>query len=306
MKKSKIIGVTAFIIIGLLAIVLIKPKVGDENQTALNNLTPVKEITHSHGLSVDPFDETRVYIATHHGLFVLINDTDLYQIGKSKDDYMGFSAHTSQPGTFYSSGHYSYGGNIGFQKSEDGGVTWNKLSAGVGGPVDFHAMAVSPADPNIIYGWYQGRLQKSTDGGKSWAIANDNILVVQLTAHPTDANVVYGASPSGEGILMSKDGGSNWELLSADLKGGQISAIAVNPASPEQMLTYSEKLEGLAISEDGGIIWKKSEAKFDGVILYISFFKIDPRIVYAMTHTNTLYKSDDGGVTWKVVLKTNS
>ncbi len=278
----------------------------DSVGSVLENLTPVTNITHSHGIGLDSIVQNKVYIATHHGLYVLIDDKNLYKIGKSNDDYMGFSAHPEKSGTFFSSGHYSYGGNIGFQISKDGGIEWKKLSSGVGGPVDFHAMAVSPADPNVIYGWYQGKVQKSIDGGRNWNVVNDKTLVVQLVADIKDPNTVYGTSPKGEGILVSKDGGSNWTSLSDDLKTGQVSAIAINPKFPDQMLVYSEKLNGLASSSDGGITWKKLPAVFDGVVLYISFSRSDPLIVYAMIHTNALYKSADGGITWKEILKANS
>src|SRR3989344_8296976 len=199
--------------------------------TNSNILTRVNGITHSHGLAVDAFELNKVYIATHHGLFVLIDDTDLYQIGKSKDDYMGFSADPTRQNTFFSSGHPSYGGNIGFQKSENGGLTWEKISNGIDGPVDFHAMAVSPINPNYIWGWYQGKIQHSIDGGVNWKIVNDTVLVVGLVADLKDVNTVYGASPTGQGILVSRDGGVNWTSLSPDLVSGQVSAIAINPTN---------------------------------------------------------------------------
>src|SRR3546814_14838972 len=55
-----------------------------------------------------------------------------------------------------------------FIVSRDGGQSWAKLSDGAGGPVDFHQMDISKADPQVIYGVF-GELQKSTDGGQSWS-----------------------------------------------------------------------------------------------------------------------------------------
>ncbi|MBI2030127.1 exo-alpha-sialidase, partial [Candidatus Kaiserbacteria bacterium] len=54
---------------------------------------------------------------------MLENEKDLYRVGKSRDDYMGFSPHPTEADVFFTSGHPSRGGNLGFQKSDDGGAT---------------------------------------------------------------------------------------------------------------------------------------------------------------------------------------
>lgn len=55
------------------------------NQSDQQKLYPESEITHGHGLAVDVTDSAKVYIATHHGLLVLVNDADLYRVGTSND-----------------------------------------------------------------------------------------------------------------------------------------------------------------------------------------------------------------------------
>ena len=70
----------------------------------------------------------------------------------------------------YASGHPAGGGNLGFIASTDGGKSWTRRSDGVGGPVDFHQMDVSKADPQVIIGAYRG-LQISRNGGHSWETA---------------------------------------------------------------------------------------------------------------------------------------
>ena len=57
--------------------------------------------------------------------------------------------------------------NLNVIKSIDGGISWKEISKGVNGPVDFHAMGISTANPDILYGWFSG-LQKSEDGGYTW------------------------------------------------------------------------------------------------------------------------------------------
>lgn len=266
------------------------------------NLYPEQAISHGHGLAVDVKDSSKLYIATHYGLLVLMNEKDLFRVGKSRDDYMGFAPHPTDPSVLFSSGHPSYGGNIGFQQSEDGGFTWKKVSNGVNGPVDFHAMAISPVNPNLIYGWYQGNLQRSIDQGKNWEIANRDLLPVYLVADSQDENVVYVATPRGKGVMISRDKGASWSSLSSELEGGAVSVIAVHPKDAKILLTFSEKLGGLGKSVDQGATWQKINTDFKGeTILHIAFDKNNPGVVYALTHENKLYKSVDTGDAWSQI-----
>lgn len=268
----------------------------------VNELQPESAITHGHGLAVDVADPSKLYIATHHGLLVLVDERDLFRIGASHDDYMGFSIHPTNAQTFFSSGHPQAGGNIGFQQSIDGGFTWQKVSQGINGPVDFHAMTVSPVNPNRAYGWYRGNLQRTEDAGKTWEIVNSEVLAVYLAADSQDDSKVYAATPDGEGVMLSIDRGATWSPLSPALAGGAISVISVHPKDNKVLLVFSEKLGGLAKSLDSGKTWKKIEETFDGeTVLHVAFNTQDPTTLYALTHQNALYKSTDAGDSWKKI-----
>ncbi len=269
----------------------------NNTQSSSTELAPVNSITHGHGLAVDVEDSSKVYIATHHGLLVLMNDKDLFKVGSASDDYMGFSTHPTNAKVFFSSGHPANGGNIGFQKSDDSGLSWKKVSSGVKGPVDFHAMAVSPANPNLIYGWYQGALQRATDEGKNWEIAsNTNFPVVNLSADPKNENIVYASSP--QGLMISIDKGSTWTKL----LDGFVSVLVVNPQDSQKLLSYSEP-QKLAKSNDGGKTWEKINADFAGETpLFISFNMQDQNIIYLLTDKNSIYKSTNSALTWNKVL----
>ncbi|HYF05751.1 MAG TPA: hypothetical protein VEA59_06300 [Patescibacteria group bacterium] len=283
--------------------VILFAKHGDDssvNNPSSNQLIPAAKITHGHGMAVDVADPNKLYIATHHGIYVLVNDKDLYQVGNNNNDFMGFSPDAKNPKTFYASGHPVNGGNIGFQKSDDGGFTWNVVSEGIDGPVDFHAMSVSPVNPDLVYGWYKGKLQRSLDNGKNWLTFNNGFPIIGLTADPKDENIVYALSPQVGGIMVSKDKGEKWQVLSKDLESSSVSALGVDPKDSKFMLSYSEKL-GLAISTDGGISWQQINQSFDGNVLYFAFDNHDSKKVYALTHTNALYKSLNGGETWNKI-----
>lgn len=292
-KNILVGGVVILIVIG--TIVFLSQSTSTQKANQSEELTPVSSITHGHGLAVDAKDSSKVYIATHHGLLLLLNDKDLFTVGSKQDDYMGFSKHPFDSNVFFSSGHPATGGNIGFQKSEDGGFTWKKISDGLEGPVDFHAMAVSPANPNLIYGWFRGAIQRSIDGGKNWQRFPNNFVVVNLAADPKDENIVYAASP--QGLMVSTDKGERWYSL----MDGFVSTLAVSPKNSQSLISFSEK-QRLAKSEDGGKTWTKISESFSGETpLFLAFNSQQPDTIYTLTEKNSLYKSTDGADNWKKI-----
>lgn len=266
-------------------------------------LTAASSLRDAHGLAVDVADSNKVWIASHTGLYLLQNDQDLYLVGSGRDDYMGFSAHPADPNTFFSSGHPATGGNIGFQKTTDAGRTWQKLSNGARGPVDFHAMAVSQVDPSIIYGWYRSDLQKSTDGGHSWEIVDSSLQanqVISLATDPKEKDTVYAATADA-GLLRSQDQGKTWAQPSGALAGDAVTAVALSPDNNQEILVYSQK-QGLVKSTDGGQTWTKLDTPFaSSMVMYLSFDPNNPTVIYGINRSLGIYKTTDGGGSWKQV-----
>ncbi len=164
--------------------------------------------THFHGLAVAPRDPDRLYLATHHGLFAVGPDGTARQISDSRDDFMGFTPHPAEAEVLYASGHPASGGSLGFIVSRDGGRSWSKLADGAGGPVDFHQMDVSKADPAVVYGVF-GDLQRSADGGRSWTVVGPVPEgLIALAASAKDGDRLYAATRGG--LLLSTDGGRQW------------------------------------------------------------------------------------------------
>lgn len=296
--KNKSYIVAGLLLLIIISIFLFKP--------SGNKLYPAELVTHGHGLAVDVLDSSKLYIATHHGLMMLMDDKDLYRVGKLKDDYMGFSMHPTNPKMFFSSGHPFSGGNLGFQISEDSGFTWKRISKGINGPVDFHAMAVSPANPNIIYGWFSNSLQRSLDNGKTWELISTSLVelskgsgIYSLVADPKDENIVYAAT--GVGLFISKDKGAAWSLASEELKDAAIISFAINPVDNSKRLSFTPKF-GLAKSTNSGLTWEKINENFGGdMVLYIAYDKNNPDSIYTLTRGNTIYKSLDAGNTWSKI-----
>ena len=177
------------------------------NEEAVEAVTALATETHFHGIAIDPKEPSRLYLATHHGLFVVDGAGQARLVSETLDDFMGFTPHPIDPAILYASGHPAGGGNTGFIASDDGGRTWRKLSDGAGGPVDFHQMDVSVADSKVIYGVY-GDIQKSTDGGQSWKIIAPAPMGLIDLAAGISPNTLYAATR--QGLLRSTDDGKSW------------------------------------------------------------------------------------------------
>ena len=164
--------------------------------------TPVSGFTDLHGLAVNPERPEELYAATHHGLFRAVNDTGWARVGSLQDDLMGFSMHPTNGSTFWVSGHPRTGGNMGVRVSRDGGCDWQTLAAK---DWDFHAMTVSPANPDHLWGFYRNELRQSTDGGNNWEVVSRPPPMGALAADPRDVNVLYATTQ--QGLQKSTDAG---------------------------------------------------------------------------------------------------
>ena len=260
------------------------------------------ENTHVHGLAVDRGDSSRVYIATHDGLFVLTNDKELTLVGNSRDDFMGFSLHPSDPNILMSSGHPSKGGNLGFLTSTNAGKTWTKVSNGnPTGPADFHTMIVHPANPDAIYGWFQLRIHRSLDQGKTWEVLpNQPPEILAFAGDPGDENILYAGSIGD--LLMTTDRFETFvSIAPVEFKNDIVFDIESDPASGTLILsTRDHGIMRAARNAEGNFIFETIGALPGEDSAY--YLTLDPKnaeILYAFSKAHVLYKSADGGENWQ-------
>ena len=93
----------------------------------------LSEVSHLHGIAVDVTDPSRLYLASHHGVWLTNPDGTATRVSDNRNDYMGFTPNRASPGSFFASGHPERGGNPGVLSSSDGARTWRQVSAGVNG-----------------------------------------------------------------------------------------------------------------------------------------------------------------------------
>lgn len=262
---------------------------------------------HIHGLGYDSQNQ-RLFVSTHYGIFIW-KEGKLFQLGESRDDFMGFSLHPSNPNTIYTSGHPKSGGNMGVMKSEDGGAVFKQIFRGLGGEtVDFHSMTISPANPRVLYGFFMERLYRSKDGGKSWQLASGQGLAREgfcfgvpcLTADSQNERMIYAGIPNG--LVVSRDYGQNWTLLNSQL--GPVAGVGVDLSNPQQLFAFTQNL-GLASSLDAGKSWRSRTRGLQlspGELIFgFAFDRKNSTHIFAAT-PEKVFRTRDGGENWERIL----
>jgi len=211
------------------------------------------------------------------------------------------------------------------------GMKWRQIGPFRGGRV----VAVSgvPGDPATWYfGGVAGGVWKSTDVGSSWKPVFDDQKISSIGAiavAESDHNVVYAGSGEacprgnisyGDGVYKSVDAGRTWKNVGLrDTR--HIGAVIVHPKNADIVLVAGlghafgpNEERGVFRSADGGRTWTKVLYKDqDTGAIDVAFDPENPNIVFASLWQmrrqpwnfssggpgSGLYKSSDGGLTWK-------
>jgi hypothetical protein len=260
-------------------------------------LSDLMAATHVHGIGPGAGGLDSLTLATHNGLWAvdLAGDTAT-RLGPLQDDFMGYSAVPGSPGTAFASGHPATGGNLGIIRTEDAGQTWDHVSDGLDGPVDFHNMEVSRADPTVIYGiGHDGWVQRSADGGQTWeASGQAPEKLIDIATSPEDAAQLYAATEAG--LFLSADRGATWTPV---IESVPVSTV---DSGADGVVRAVDLGQGLITVGNGGEITRVSGDLPDGYLLFLTTTSVDPLRLAALSAKGRLVVSDDAGVTWTDVL----
>lgn len=182
----------------------------------------------------------------------------------------------------------------GLWKTDDAGQRWKNISDGYFKTGSVGAVAVSESNPNIVYVGmgehavrgvmtsYGDGVYKSNDAGKTWTHIGlkETQHISRIVIHPTNPDIVLVAAqgalfgPTKErGIYKSNDGGKTWKnvLFVNELTGGVELSMDMN--TPEVLYAA---------------MWQHQRK---------------PWVVISGGEGSGLYKSTDGGDTWKQIHK---
>ena len=228
----------------------------------------------------------------------------------------------------------------GVWKTSDGGTYWENISDGFFNTASVGAIAVSEADPNVIYvGMGESCIRgdvshgdgvyKSTDRGKTWVNIGltDTRHIARIRVHPKDPDLVYVAAlghafgPNGErGVFRSKDGGRNWEKVLFRSEKAGAADLSMDPNNPRILyagiwetlrtpwsLVSGGPDSGIYKTMDGGDTWVEitnNPGLPEGLKgrIGVAVSPARPDRVWATIEAKDagLFRSDDGGDTWKM------
>jgi photosystem II stability/assembly factor-like uncharacterized protein len=213
------------------------------------------------------------------------------------------------------------------------GMKWRAIGPFRGGRV--LAVTGIPGDPYTFYfGGVAGGVWRTADGGNTWVPLTDKEPIASVGAiavAESNPNVIYvgtgeacirGNISYGDGMYKSTDGGKTWTHIGLN-NTEHIAAVIVHPHNPD--LVYVAALghaygpnpdRGIYRSSDGGKTWEKVLSKDDKTGgIDVVFDPHNPNVLFAALYQvqrspwsldsggpgSGLYRSNDGGMTWKLL-----
>ncbi len=202
-----------------------------------------------------------------------------------------------------------------FYRSTDGGQSWNRGSSVlIGGSPDYTFGEVSDlaVDPNNSQKIYMAgtNFYVSSNAGQTFTEVEGVQLPGSIATPPGSANTVYvGSSFPGYGIYKSINGGANFEQKNSGLPlfGSNICpilALADDPNDANILWAGTQFGGGILRTTDGGEHWVAKGLTENNRVDAIAVHPQDGNTVLAGAgdFEGKIYKSRNGGSTWKVVL----
>ncbi|MBN2584848.1 MAG: hypothetical protein JXL80_17420, partial [Planctomycetes bacterium] len=234
--------------------------------------------------------------------------------GEGEQHPQGFARSVSHPDIIYLSHDC---GQV--WRSNDNGLTWNKLLCKGMWVINGQSIEVDPVDPdtvitvsdsasNYLADDYEG-VYRSTDGGENWTLVLQTPGVVQrmfqhciawdpTTVGPERASRWYVAVPA-NGLYRSEDGGATWTLAVSLTGVANVYGIWTHGSDGQTL--YMASSRGLEISTNRGASWTTLGNLPSGTISSIAINPQNEQMIYAVVRGSGLYRSTNGGATFSLL-----
>ena len=287
------------------------------------------------GLSIDPKDENRVFVAVlghpygpnkERGIYRTIDGGKNWEKVLFIDENTGAIQVTIDPTDSkiiyadlwagrlapWENGEWS-GPGSGLYKSIDGGTTWKQLKNGLPGKKESLTrigFCIAPSNHNRLYALASadeknGGLYRTDDGGESWKKMNGDIRLwdrgddfAELKVDPKNEDILYDANVV---VWKSLDGGKTFYGFKGAPGGDDYHRLWINPNNTDIILLSSD--QGAAITVNGGQTWSSWYNQPTAQLYHVSADNAFPYNVYSGQQESGSVgissRGNDGAITFR-------
>lgn len=208
-------------------------------------------------------------------------------------------------------------GGVTFWNTQDGGAEWSQVdvmrdfaSLEAGGKrltyVDQMDIGFDPLNPNVVYVFNDGGVQRSSNQGQTWDKKNNGLVTAQLfriANAPSDTNILTGGMQDhGLQSLNNANGNVLWKRWYAN-DGIE---VIIHPTNPS--ILYGNVLFGVVFkSTTGGTSWMQSTKQITTgitesgkVASALVMDPLRPETLYTAMNTK-IFRTTNGGANWNAL-----
>ena len=183
---------------------------------------------------------------------------------------------------------------------------WEDMTKGISN-LSLQAIAVDPADSNVIFVGAEENFYRSSDGGDTW----ENIFTVYgdgkinfIAVDKKNSQTVYMATSNG--LFRSFDRGAKWKRIFKGMgeEGKELTCVLVHPFDSKKI--YAGTKKGLFVSADKGNTWiMSSHMPGNAKVNFLAASPTHPDILYTAT-AKGVFKTVDMGKHWNRIFITGN
>ena len=215
---------------------------------------------------INPNFTDSLYAVTNQNILISADAGSTWQTTGALGRWRDIEFKPNNPSVAYAA--KQSGGSSTIYRTTDGGANWNLITNGLAGSRYRPLLAVTPANPEVIYALFSESdysfhgLYKSTDSGDNWLLQSDS---------PN----IFGWDTDGTGT-----GGQSWYDMSLGVSTNDESLVYVG---------------GINIwrSDDNGVNWDIDASSGNGS--NYSYMHVDQHAFEFNPHTHVAYAGNDGG-----------